>query len=42
MNTHRIDRINSALLKYSAQKIGLFGSRVRGDEQAHSDLDILV
>ncbi len=42
VNAHQIDLINSALLKYSPEKIGLFGSRVRGDEQAHSDLDILV
>lgn len=42
INTHQIDLINSALLKYSPEKIGLFGSRIRGDEHANSDLDILV
>lgn len=42
INTHQIELINSALLKYSPEKIGLFGSRTRGDEHAESDLDILV
>jgi predicted nucleotidyltransferase len=42
VNAHQIDLINSALLKYSPEKIGLFGSRMRGDEHANSDLDILV
>ena len=38
----QIELINSVLLKYSPEKIGLFGSRVRGDGTANSDLDILV
>jgi len=42
INTHQIDLINSVLLKYSPEKIGLFGSRVRGEESVNSDLDILV
>ena len=42
INTHQIDLINSVLLKYSPEKIGVFGSRIRGDENEMSDLDILV
>ncbi|MEO9004555.1 MAG: nucleotidyltransferase domain-containing protein [Ginsengibacter sp.] len=42
IKTHQIDIINSVLLKYSPQKIGLFGLRVRGHEHEKSDLDILV
>jgi predicted nucleotidyltransferase len=30
------------LKKYHVKKIGLFGSYVRGDQQAHSDIDLLV
>lgn len=42
IDTHQINIINSDLLKYSPQKIGLFGSRVRGNEHEKSDLDILI
>lgn len=42
LNTNQIDHIISVLLKYSPEKIGLFGSRIRGDENKRSDLDILV
>ena len=42
VNTHQIDIINSVLQKYSPQKIGLFGSRVSGNEHKKSDLDILI
>lgn len=42
INAQQIALINSALIKYSPEKIGLFGSRIRGDAQADSDLDILV
>jgi len=42
INSRQIDLINSFLLKYNPEKIGLFGSRVRGDEHSGSDLDILV
>ena len=28
--------------KYGINELGLFGSRVRGDNQPHSDLDMLV
>jgi predicted nucleotidyltransferase len=42
INNHQIDLINSALLKYSPEKIGLFGSRMRGNANEKSDLDILV
>ena len=30
------------LMPYEPMKIGLFGSRVRGDNRADSDLDILI
>lgn len=42
INNNQINLINSTLLKYSPKKIGLFGSRVRGDGSINSDLDILV
>jgi uncharacterized protein len=42
LNTNQIDHIISVLLKYSPEKIGLFGSRIRGDENKRSDLDILI
>ena len=42
INEIQVKLINSVLLKYSPEKIGLFGSRVRGDGVANSDLDILV
>lgn len=42
LNTNQIDDIISVLLKYSPEKIGLFGSRIRGDENKKSDLDILI
>ena len=42
INDTQIELINSVLLKYSPEKIGLFGSRVRGEVSANSDLDILV
>lgn len=42
INNHQINLINSVLSKYSPEKIGLFGSRMRGNENEKSDLDILV
>ena len=30
------------LKKYHVKKIGLFGSYARGDQRAHSDIDLLV
>lgn len=42
INSNQIDVINSVLLKYYPEKIGLFGSRIREDGHEKSDLDILV
>jgi predicted nucleotidyltransferase len=42
INNNEVNLINSTLIKYAPKKIALFGSRVRGDETAGSDLDILV
>ena len=42
IDSNQIDLINSVLLKYYPEKIGLFGSRVRGDGNEKSDLDILI
>lgn len=42
VNANQIDLIISVLRNYSPEKIGLFGSRIRGDENKRSDLDILV
>ncbi len=42
INNNQIKLINSILFKYAPEKIGLFGSRMRGDENTNSDLDILV
>jgi predicted nucleotidyltransferase len=42
INNNQIALINSVLLKFAPEKIGLFGSRMRGDENKNSDLDILV
>ncbi len=42
INSNEVRLINSSLMKYAPKKIALFGSRARGDENAGSDLDILV
>lgn len=42
IDSNQIDLINSVLIKYYPEKIGLFGSRVRGDGNEKSDLDILI
>ena len=42
ISSDQIDIINSILLEYNPKKIGLFGSRIRGDANKKSDLDILV
>lgn len=34
--------INASLLKYAPTRIGVFGSRLRGEETEKSDLDILI
>ncbi len=39
---HQINFINSVLIPYLPEKIGLFGSRIRGEESENSDLDILL
>jgi uncharacterized protein len=36
------NKLISILKKYGAQKIGIFGSYIRGEQRADSDLDILV
>jgi predicted nucleotidyltransferase len=42
INQDQIKLINSTLQKFAPEQIGLFGSRVRGDERLNSDLDILM
>lgn len=42
ISNNQIKLINSVLLKFAPKQIGLFGSRVRGDENKNSDLDILI
>lgn len=36
------NKLISILRNYGAQKIGIFGSYIRGEQRADSDLDILV
>ena len=42
ISNSQIRFINSILLKYDPEKIALFGSRKRGEENEKSDLDILI
>ena len=42
ISNSQIRFINSILLKYDPEKIALFGSRKRGEENKKSDLDILI
>lgn len=42
INSNQIAIINSVLGEYSPEKIGLFGSRIRGGWNESSDLDILI
>lgn len=42
INKQQIDLIKSVLIPYSPASIGLFGSRIRGEEKENSDLDILL
>jgi predicted nucleotidyltransferase len=42
ISSSQIKFINSILLRYEPEKIALFGSRKRGEENKNSDLDILV
>ena len=42
ISSTQIKFINSVLLKYDPEKIALFGSRKRGEENEKSDLDILI
>ena len=42
ISTRQIEIINAALLGYRPEKIGVFGSRARGESHELSDLDILV
>ncbi|MGN6601918.1 MAG: nucleotidyltransferase family protein, partial [Ginsengibacter sp.] len=42
LNEDQIRIINSALARFAPQQIGLFGSRVRGDYNKESDLDVLI
>ncbi|MGN6600940.1 MAG: nucleotidyltransferase family protein, partial [Ginsengibacter sp.] len=42
LNEDQIRIINSALTRFAPQQIGLFGSRVRGDYNKESDLDVLI
>jgi len=42
ISSSQIEFINSILLRYDPEKIALFGSRKRGEENINSDLDILI
>jgi predicted nucleotidyltransferase len=42
INNNEVRLINSSFMKYAPKKIALLGSKARGDENAGSDLDILV
>ena len=42
ISSSQIKFINSVLLRYDPEKIALFGSRKRGEENEKSDLDILI
>lgn len=43
MTTQKIEQtLISILRKHDADRIGIFGSRARGEERADSDLDVLV
>ena len=36
------NQVVNSLLRYQPEKIGIFGSYARGEQQASSDLDILI
>ena len=38
----RISALKGQLLEYGVSNIGLFGSTVRGENKANSDIDILI
>jgi len=42
MNTSLRDRLIQLLIPYQPARIGIFGSYARGENQANSDLDVLI
>lgn len=42
LNTHQHQQIINILEPYQPVRIGVFGSRARGDHQPDSDLDVLI
>ncbi len=42
MTAHMENTLISILKKHDAYRIGIFGSRARGDDRPDSDLDVLV